>query len=114
MNYIPLNIKTHFELLSSLIKIDDLIDFATKNNINRLGITDTNMFGSIEFFNACKKNNIKPIIGVYFEIDNLKMILYAKNYDGYVNLLNLVSIRNTNILTKEIIIKHSSNLICVT
>ncbi len=114
MNYIPLNIKTHYSLLQSLIKIEDLISFAVKEKIPALGITDENMFGTIEFINACTKNNIKPIIGVELSVDNLNMILYAKNYEGYVNLLNIVSIKNTETLTKEDLKKHNSNLICVT
>ena len=60
MNYIPLNIKTDYDLMNSLIKIDDLVSFALKNNINSLGIADTNMFGTIEFINKCKSNSIKP------------------------------------------------------
>ena len=34
MNYIPLNIKTEYDLMNSLIKIDDLILHAKNNNIN--------------------------------------------------------------------------------
>ena len=113
MNYIPLNIKTNYELLSSLIKIEDLCFFANENNITALGITDSNMFGCMEFINVCKKYNIKPIIGVEINVDNLHMILYAKNYNGYVNLLRIVSIRNTDIITKEVLVKYKSDLICV-
>ena len=98
MNYIPLNIKTNYELLSSLIKIEDLCFFANENSIAALGITDSNMFGCMEFINVCKKYNINPIIGVEINIDNLHMILYAKNYNGYVNLLRIVSIRNTDLV----------------
>ena len=46
MKYIPLNIKTEYDLMNSLIKIDELILYAKNNNINTLGITDTEMFGS--------------------------------------------------------------------
>lgn len=113
MNYIPLNIKTNYELLSSLIKIEDLCFFANENNITVLGITDSNMFGCMEFINVCKKYNIKPIIGVEINVDNLHMILYAKNYNGYVNLLRIVSIRNIDSLTKEVLVKYKSDLICV-
>ena len=113
MNYIPLNIKTHYEILSSLIKIEDLVLYAKKNNISSLGITDSNMFGSLEFINLCKKNNIKPIIGVPFLVQDVNTILYAKNFVGYKNLLNLVSIKNTKDVTNEDIVKHSEELICV-
>ncbi len=114
MNYIPLNVKTHYELLSSLIKVEDLISFASSNSLSAVGITDTNMFSAMEFITLCKKNNIKPILGVPFNIDNLDMILYAKNYEGYLNLVKLVSIRNIDKITKEDFKKHKDNLICVT
>ena len=80
MKYIPLSIKTEYDLMNSLIKIDELISYAKENGINAIGITDENMFGAYEFITSCNKNNIKPIVGV--EIDNL--LIYAKNYDGYV------------------------------
>ena len=63
MKYIPLNIKTEFDLMNSLIKIDELISYAKNNSINSLGITDSNMFGCYELKTKCNKNNIKPIIG---------------------------------------------------
>ena len=60
--YTPLNIKTNNTLLSSLIKIDDLIEFAIKNNLKSLTITDNNMYGVMEFYHKCLNNNIKPIV----------------------------------------------------
>ena len=112
MNYIPLNIKTDYDLMNSLIKIDDLILFALKNNINSLGITDSNMFGTIEFINKCKSNNIKPIIGVPFEIDNISFTLYAVNYNGLVTLFKLVSKRNIDVVNINDF-KDLNNIKCV-
>ncbi len=112
MNYIPLNIKTDYDLMNSLIKIDDLILFALKNNINSLGITDSNMFGTIEFINKCKSNNIKPIIGVPFNIDNIYFTLYANNYDGLITLFKLVSKRNINVINFNDF-KDANNIKCV-
>lgn len=114
MNYIPLNVKTEYELLSSLIKIAPLCSYVKQNNINAIGITDTNMFGTLEFINACKKNNLKPIIGVPFELESINLILYAKNYNGYVALLNLTSLRNLDTLETNDFSKFKSDLICVT
>ena len=51
--YTPLYIKTDNSLLTSLIKIDDLIDFALKNNIKSLTITDNNMYGAYYFYKKC-------------------------------------------------------------
>ncbi len=99
MKYIPLNIKTEYDLMNSLIKIDDLISFALKNDINCLGISDSTMFGTMEFINKCISNNIKPIIGVELNIENTSFILYAKNYDGLVSLFKIVTKRNLETLT---------------
>lgn len=113
MNYIPLNIKTNYELLTSMIKLDHLITFAKKNNINSLAITDSNMYSDLAFYNECIKNDIKPIIGVTFEISDIKFNLYAKNYNGYKNLCKLVTERNLNELTFDYILKNNSDLKCV-
>ncbi len=114
MNYIPLNIKTHYELLSSLIKIDSLVSFAKNNGVSALGITDSNMFGCMEFINLCNSSNIKSVIGVEIQVESLDMILYAKSYTGYVNLLNIVSERNTSTLNIKFLKEKKSDLICVT
>ncbi len=97
--YIPLNIKTEYDLMNSLIKIDDLILYAKNNHIDTLGITDSSMFGTMEFITKCNANNIKPIIGVELCIDNISFILYAKNYDGLVSLFKIVTKRNLETLT---------------
>ena len=112
MNYIPLNIKTDYDLMNSLIKIDDLVSFALKNNINSLGIADTNMFGTIEFINKCKSNSIKPIIGVPFNIDNVSFTLFCINYDGLVTLFKLVSKRNIDVIDINDF-KDLNNIKCV-
>ncbi len=109
MKYIPLSIKTEYDLMNSLIKIDELISYAKENNINALGITDENMFGAYEFITTCKKNNIKPIVGI--EINNL--LIYARNYDGYVSLCKIVSKKNLDNIDIDFISKFSSNIIVV-
>lgn len=110
MKYIPLNIKTEYDLMNSLIKIDELISYALENGINTLGITDSNMFGCYEFLNKCKNNNIKPIIGI--DINN--MLIYARNYDGYVSLCKIVSNKNINgCVSDEFIQQFDSNIIVV-
>mgnify|MGYP000332010100 CR=1 FL=1 len=56
--YSPLYIKTEYSLLSSLIKIDNLIEKCKTCNINSLAICDDNLFGTMEFIKKCNKNNI--------------------------------------------------------
>ena len=109
---IPLYIKTDNSLLTSMISVDSLIDFALKNDIKALTITDNNMFGCIEFYNKCLKNNIKPIIGLEVEYKD-KIILYAENYEGYKNLLKLTTISSKDKITIDDLVKNSSNLVCI-
>ena len=111
--YTPLKVTTDFTLLKSLIKIKDLIEYCLQNNILSCGICDTNLFGSIDFYNCAKKNNVKPIIGLEVSIDNLIIYLYAKNYDGYKNLLKLNFILNERSLTIDDLKKFKNNILCI-
>ena len=109
MNYIPMIIKTNYSLLTSLIKIDELIIRAKEYNINTLAICDDNMYGVMEFYKKCKKNDIKPIIGLEIKINDKPIYLYAKNYEGYQNLCYISSNEKTIDILKE----NNSNLLCI-
>ena len=108
MNY-PIFIKTENTLLSSLIKIDDLINYAIKNNITTLGIIDDNMYGVLEFYMKCMKNNIKPIIG----LEVADVILYATTYNGYINLCKINTIKSKDDIDINVLKKYKDDLICV-
>ncbi len=92
--YIPLYVKTNYSLLSSLITIDDLLAFCQKNNWTTLPITDNNMYGAMEFFHKCQKNNIKPVLGLELNLEEGPLLLYAKNYIGYQTLIQLTTIQS--------------------
>ncbi len=113
MKYIPLNIKTEYDLMNSLIKIDELISYAKDNGIDTIGITDSNMFGTYEFINKCNQNDIKPIVGCEIIINNDNILLYARNYNGFVSLCKIVSKKNIDEIDIEYIKKLSDDLICV-
>ena len=113
MKYVPLYIKTDNSLQESLIKINDLIKFATDNHIDALTITDNNMYGVMDFYKACLANHIKPIIGLELSVDSNKIVLYALNYDGYKNLIKLNTIQSEGTLDIKILEKYSSDLVCI-
>lgn len=94
MNYIYLGVVTDYTLLSSLISIDKLIDYANSNSINVLGILNDNLYSTMEFYIKSINNNIKPIIGLIKYIDNKKYYIYPKNYNGLVDLYNEIYISN--------------------
>ena len=111
--YIPLFNVTNYTLLSSLLKIDDLIDYTKNNNISTISITDTNMFGTMEFIKKCEKNKIKPVIGLELILEEFNIVVYAKNYTGYKNLMKLSTIQNERLITSEDLEKYNNDLICV-
>jgi len=85
-----------YTLLSSTLTIHQLVKFCLENKMDSIALTDHNvMFGALEFYKECKKNNIKPIIGletnVKFENDLFSVLLYAKDDQGYSNLMNISS-----------------------
>lgn len=110
--YAPLYIKTNNSLLESMIKIDELILFAKNNQIKALTITDNRMYGVMEFYKECINNDIKPIIGLEILMEK-KIVLYAKNIQGYKNLVKLSTISSERTLLISDLEKYFSNLICI-
>ena len=96
--YTPLKVTTDYSLLKSLIKIPDLINFLLSKKITSCAICDENLYGSLDFYRACQKNSIKPIIGLCITLNDCELYLYAKNYNGYKNLLKIHTIKETRSL----------------
>lgn len=100
-----LHVHTEFSLLDGLCKIDKLVKHAKSLGMKSLAITDHGvMHGVIKFYNACKENGVKPIIGMegYLARNSMyvhdtterkpfHMLLLAKNNVGYQNLLRIAS-----------------------
>ena len=105
-SFVHLHTHSHFSLLEALPKLSDLVDAAKKDGQKALALTDNgNLYGAVEFYKECKDAGIKPIIGVDFfvaprtrhdkehRVDDrhARLVLLAQNFEGYQNLLQLVS-----------------------
>ena len=105
--FVHLHIHSEFSLLDGANRIKDLPVRVKELGMDAMAITDHGvMYGAIDFYKACKKEGIKPIIGceVYVaprsrldkepNIDNKynHLIILAKNNQGYKNLSKLVSL----------------------
>ena len=108
-----IKVTTEYSLLESMIKIDELMSFCKENNISACGMCDNNLFGVIEFYEKCLKNNIKPLIGLEIKVTNLKLYLYAKNYSGYQNLIKLNTITQQREISLFDLENLSDNLILI-
>ncbi len=109
--YTPLYIKTNYSLLSSLISIPRLIAYAQEKHFSSLAICDSNLFGMMEFYHQCKNHNIHPIIGLEITLENGIVLLYAKNYSGYLTLAKLSTIQSSQKVTIEDIQKYHDSVI---
>ena len=114
MKLTALQVKTSYSILNSLNDIKKLVLQAVNYGYDSLAITDdNNMFGVMEFYQECKKNNIKPIIGIEITIDDSNILLYAKNILGYKNIIKLSTIVSSRSLTLEDLETYKDNLILV-
>lgn len=91
-----LQIKSAYSFQESTILIQSLIDNAKSKHIQALALTDdNNMYGAYEFYEACTKASIKPILGVnasiMFNDDLIHLLLYARDDVGYKDLVRIVS-----------------------
>lgn len=107
MNFTHLHVHTEYSLLDGSAKIGELVSRAKELGMDSLAITDHGvMYGVIDFYKACKKEGIKPIIGceVYVAPNSrfdreagsgeeryYHLVLLAKNDLGYRNLMKIVS-----------------------
>lgn len=113
MKYAPLYLKTHNSLLSSMIKIPDLVEYASHLGYESLAISDDTMYGVMDFYKACLNSNIKPIIGLELSLNEKKIVLYCKDVIGYKNLNHLFTLKTTKELNIVDLEKYSEGLICI-
>src|ERR1044071_6329475 len=60
-----LHVHTHYSLLAGACRVGDLAKRAKALGMDSIAITDHGcMFGVVEFYNDCKKEGIKPILGM--------------------------------------------------
>lgn len=111
--YIPLFNKSNYTLLSSLLKIDDIIKYAQDNKMTSIALTDTNMFGTMEFIKKCEKNGIKPIIGIELILEEFHVVLLAKDYQGYQSSIKLSTIQSERKITIEDLSNFKNNVIAI-
>ena len=134
-DFVHLHVHTQYSLLDGANLIKDLVESARRMKMPAIAITDHgNMFGAIEFYQACMQSGVKPIIGseVYIaphsrldktihrggETSN-HLILLARDETGYGNLIKLVSIGYLEgfyykpRIDKEVLAKYSEGLIAL-
>lgn len=135
MKFTHLHVHSHYSLLDGLPKIDELLDYAKKLDMDSIALTDHGvLYGAVEFFKKAKAKGIKPIIGseVYVALESMQqqrpnvddkryhLILLAKNEKGYKNLVKLVTKAQLEgfyyrpRIDEELLAQHAEGLIGMT
>ncbi len=134
-SFVHLHQHTVYSLLDGACKIKPLVARAKELGLPAVAITDHgNLFGIKDFYDVCRKEGIKPILGcetyitrkpIRLEDPNTPstrdrgdhLVLLAKNHTGYKNLIKLISVAATdNIyyhprIDKELLEKYKEGLI---
>ena len=129
-----LHLHTEYSLLDGMSRISELPSLVKELGMEACAITDHGaMFGVVDFYKACKKAGIKPVIGceVYTAARTLydkdpdrdrnsgHLILLAENQQGYSNLVKIVSKSYVDgfyykpRVDKELLRQYSGGLICL-
>jgi len=132
-NFVHLHVHSEYSLLDGLPSVQAIAAHAGALAQPAVALTDHGvMFGAIEFYDACKKQNIKPIIGMeaylarrgrgdrnaQLDSDPWHLLLLAENLEGYKNLMRLATAAQLEgfyrypRIDKEILAAHSAGLIC--
>ena len=135
MSFVHLHVHTQYSILDGMSDIGKLLSRAEELGMPGVAITDHgNMYGVKDFCDTAKKHPaVKPIVGCEVYVtrhydprlkDNehrkyYHLILLAKNYDGYKNLMKIVSLGHIEGMyydkprvSHEIIEKYHEGLIC--
>ncbi len=133
MSFVHLHVHSHYSLLDGFCMFPKLIQRAKAMGMPAVAITDHGtMFGVVEFYNACKKEGIHPVIGLEGYITPRRMdqrdpqkdkrsnhiVMLAENMVGYQNLLKIASAAQLEgfyyhpRIDHEFLAEHAEGLIC--
>ena len=132
-DFVHLHVHSMYSLLNAVPSPKELAAAAKADGQDALAITDNGaLYGAIDFYKACEKEDIKPIIGLDaflaprtrhdkepIDKPRSRIVLLAKTFAGYQNLIKLVTLSNTEgfyyrpRLDQELIKANAKDLICI-
>lgn len=133
--FVHLHVHSEYSLLDGLSRIKDLVSRAIALNQPAIALTDHGaMYGTMEFYQACKEANLKPIIGIetylaartmadrdpFLDKNRFHMLLLAQDQAGYRNLLEIATRAQLEgyyykpRIDREFMARHSEGLIATT
>jgi DNA polymerase-3 subunit alpha len=133
-DFVHLHVHSHYSLLNAIPTPKELVAVAKADGQTAMALTDSGaLYGAIDFYNVCKKNGIKPIIGIdaylaprtRFDSEAMtdkpraRLVLLAKNNAGYKNLIKMVTLSNTEgfyykpRMDRQLLEQYKEGIICI-
>lgn len=130
--FVHLHLHTEYSLLDGAVRIPDLVKTVANYDMPAVALSDHGvLYGAIDFYNACREQDIKPIIGCELYLaprtiqdrtpkldqTSYHQLVLAKDETGYRNLLKLASIAQIEgfyykpRVDKSILREHAAGLI---
>ncbi len=133
-SFVHLHSHSQYSILSALGSPAQMVKKAKESGMTALALTDSgNMHGAADFYVACKKENITPIVGLQanlaprsridkepIDAKSFEIVLLAKNNTGYENLLKLTTEANLSgffhhaRIDWDLLEKNHEGIICLT
>lgn len=121
MSFVHLQVRSAYSLLSSSIKIKELVDLALENQMSCLALVEEGtMHSAIKFYNACRRVNVKPLIGMSVNVQGDSFIdewvILARNQCGYQGLLKIASFiaKQEGVVLYEQVLPFVQDLVVIT
>ncbi len=131
--FVHLHTHSMYSLLNAVPTPNELVSAAKKDGQHAMAITDAGaLYGVIDFYIQCKKEGLKPIIGLdafiaprtrhdkeMMDRPRARLVLLAKNTAGYKNLIKMVTISNTEgfyykpRIDHELLQENKEGIICI-
>jgi len=133
MSFVHLHVHSHYSLLDGYCMFPKLIQRAKEMNMPAIALTDHGtMYGVVEFYKACLKAEIRPVIGLEGYLASRRMdqrdpqkdkrsnhiLMLAENMTGYQNLLKIASAAQLEgfyyhpRIDHEYLAEHAEGIIC--
>jgi error-prone DNA polymerase len=95
MNFVHLNVHSHYSPGWGLGTIDALCRSARSHGMDRLALTDTNgLYGLVFFIQTAAETGIRPIVGSEITAGDHRAVLLVRDREGYANLCRIISDRH--------------------
>jgi DNA polymerase-3 subunit alpha len=138
MSFVHLHVHSEYSLLEAACRVKAIAKKAAALQMPAVALTDNgNMFGAVEFYFACKDNNVKPLLGLdsylapgsrlekkqdrdQVQTGPRRLVFLAQNLEGYRNLCKISTIGYQEgfywkpRIDYEVIEQYNKNLICLT